>query len=447
MGQGPPRDAEAPLRRARDRTEQPGLSEHTPSQHTPSQHTPSQHTASSRHPGPGGRAGWARFASAVSEHPLTAHAVGEVVGQVLEKLGTASDLAAVFVTPPHAGALEDVARAVEATLSPGVLIGCAAESVVATGMEIEATPAVSLWAGSFGGAEGIRLAPVPAGPGEPPEDASALLLLADPFSFDADGFLAWLGAQRPGLPVIGGFASAAAGPGGNRLVLGHAAVTSGAVGAWIGAGADVTAIVSQGARPVGSAYTVTGISPRRGGVAIVDELAGRPALERLVELVESGLPARDRDLAGSGGLQVGRVIDEHKETFAPGDFLVRNLVGVDRASGSIAVADSIELGQTVQFHLHDAVSADEDLRALLARHEPAHRVDAALAFTCNGRGTRLFGAPHHDAKAIEAAFGPVPVSGFFAAGELGPVGAENFAHGYTASLAVFGPERGRAGAG
>ncbi len=62
---------------------------------------------------------------------------------------------------------------------------------------------------------------------------------------------------------------------------------------------------------------------------------------------------------------------------------------------------------------------------------------AALVFTCNGRGTRLFSGPNHDAGVIRAEAGTIPVAGFFAQGELGPVGGQNFIHGFTASVALF----------
>jgi small ligand-binding sensory domain FIST len=62
---------------------------------------------------------------------------------------------------------------------------------------------------------------------------------------------------------------------------------------------------------------------------------------------------------------------------------------------------------------------------------------AALLFSCNGRGTRLFNQTNHDAGVVRAEAGPLPLAGFFAQGELGPVGGQNFIHGFTASVALF----------
>jgi small ligand-binding sensory domain FIST len=189
-------------------------------------------------------------------------------------------------------------------------------------------------------------------------------------------------------------------------------------------------VVSQGCRPVGTPFAVT-----RGEGNIVHELGGRSAVDRLRQLL-AALDPREQALLRGGGLQVGQVIDEHKASFERGDFLVRGLLGIDQESGSIAVGDSVEVGQTLQFHVRDAASADEDLELLLAP-VPSWRPRGVLLFSCNGRGRRFFGEPDHDAAKVAAATDRVPTAGFFAQGELGPVGGRNFLHTFTASMAVF----------
>ena len=128
------------------------------------------------------------------------------------------------------------------------------------------------------------------------------------------------------------------------------------------------------------------------------------------------------------------VIDESRPEFGRGDFLVRAVLGADKAKGVLAVGAPVPVGTTVQFHVRDAISADEDLRELLAGIEG----DAALVFTCNGRGQRLFRVPDHDADAVAHALDTDSVAGMFCAGELGPVGGRSFLHGFTASVLVFG---------
>jgi small ligand-binding sensory domain FIST len=376
------------------------------------------------------------FGSAISEHPITAIATGEVCGQVFEAVGESPSLALVFVTPAHGGALEDVVRTVDAVLKPQVVLGAVAQSVVGPGREVERGPAISLWAGSVGPVAGISLGPSDGG-GEPwfsgwPErlafEPRGLLLVADPYSFPAEDFLSWIDEVHPGVPVVGALASAGQARGGNSLALGHSIQHEGAVGVLLGAPSMFEPIVSQGCRPFGRPLVVT-----RSDGNVIYELAGKPALERLVAQAKADLTEDEIETLANGSLQLGRVIDEHREEFRCGDFLVRSVLGTDRRSGAVAVGDVVPVGVTVQFHLRDPATADQDLNGRLS----GSSADAALLFTCTGRGTRLFGGPDHDAGAIVDILGPIPTAGCFCAGEIGPVGGRNFLHGFTASLALF----------
>jgi small ligand-binding sensory domain FIST len=375
-----------------------------------------------------------RFAAAISEHPLATHATGEVVGEVLEAVGEAPDLAVLFVTAPHIELMAEIAGTVRTVLRPGALIGATASSVVGGPREVEDRPAISLWAGRVGPVAPVRMQTqrlnggwaLTGTPGRDDDSPRVLLLLTDPFSFPADGFLERLSQSAPELTVIGGMASAANAPGGNRLVLDDAVHDSGAVGVLLDPAAVSGTVVSQGCRPVGQAYVVT-----RAEDNVIHDLAGVPALDRLRELV-AGLEPADRSLIEQG-LHVGRVIDEQQERFGRGDFLIRNLMGADPEAGAIAIGDVAEVGSTVQFQVRDAESADEDLRHLLAGQHGA----AALVFTCNGRGSHLFGEPDHDARLVHEQVARGAVAGMFCAGELGPVGGRNFVHGFTASVVLF----------
>jgi small ligand-binding sensory domain FIST len=206
---------------------------------------------------------------------------------------------------------------------------------------------------------------------------------------------------------------------------------SGAVGAVL-RGVDVRACVSQGARPIGPEMVITAADGN-----VVHELASRPALVRLREAIGE-LDAEERLLAARG-LLLGIVIDENRPEYLRGDFLVRGLVDVDEETGAVTVGDLVRVGQTARLQVRDGTSADEDLRDVLAGQlrELSAPPAGALVFTCNGRGVGMFGAPDHDATALEDAFGNVPAAGFFCAGEIGPVGRRNFLHGFTATMAVF----------
>jgi small ligand-binding sensory domain FIST len=413
------------------------------------------------------------FAAALSEHSVAAQATGEVIGEVTEALaGARPDLVVLFVTPPHVRSFAEIHATVAELLTPGCLIGATAVAVLGGAREIEEQPAVSLWAASgLGPVTPVRLDVLdtpsgtiiaglprsvverPTPPSGRPETGSTgtsgtgtsstgtsstgtggtatdagqvLLLLSDPFSFPSSAFLQHLEGRQPPLRVIGGLASAAHGPGGNRLALDDQLHTNGAVGALLPPDLMVSTIVSQGCRPVGQPFTVT-----RAEGQLLQELGGRSALTRLQELA-NGLTPEDRQLL-SQGVHLGRVIDEHKLDFERGDFLIRGVVGADPSSGSLAIGDELEVGATVQFQVRDAASADDDLRALLSGQD----AEAALVFTCNGRGARLFGTPDHDAAVVSELTGTAALAGMFCAGELGPVGGRTFLHGFTASMALF----------
>ena len=375
------------------------------------------------------------FGAAISEHPLTTQAAGEVVGEVLEQVGEAPDLAVLFVSAAHLGLMAEIAETVRTALRPGALIGVTASSIVGGGREVEDRPAISLWAGNVGPVEPVRLETQRlnggwALTGLPAETDAVtprvLLLLADPFSIPTDGMLDRLRAKAPTVQVVGGMASTGRAPGGNRLVLDDAVFDNGAVGVLLDSGVVSGTVVSQGCRPVGQAYVVT-----RATDNVIHDLAGVPALDRLRDIV-AGLPPGDRALVQEG-LHVGRVIDEQKDSFGRGDFLISNVMGADPEAGDITIGATAEVGSTVQFQVRDADSADEDLRHLLAGQQGR----AALVFTCNGRGRNLFDAPDHDARLVHDQVGQGAVAGMFCAGELGPVGGRNFVHGYTASVVLF----------
>ena len=376
-----------------------------------------------------------RFAAGLSQHPLPAHAVGEVAGQVLDQLdGDDPDLLLCFASPHFVGALDDAVHALHALLTPRVLLGTTASGVLGGSHEAEDGVGFAVFAACIpdAGLEPIELrqedtpdGPTVVGWPEREIEADLLLLAADPFSFPTEAFLRRLDDDRPGLAVLGGLASAAVRPGGNRLLLDGRITADGAAGVLV-AGTGVRTVVSQGCRPVGEPFVVT-----RGRRNFVEELGGRPALERLRELADA-VDDEERELL-QRGLHMGFVVDEHRADFGRGDFLVRNILGADRDNGAIAVGEQVEVGRTVQFHVRDAAAADDDLRALLA----PETARGALVFTCNGRGRGFFGVPDHDAGVIAEQLGAIPAAGMFCAGELGPVGSRNALHSYTASLALF----------
>ena len=385
--------------------------------------------------------------TALSTTAVTEDALEEACRDVSAGLaGRSADLAFVFFSPDHSDSAELIVSTIRERLRPTVLLGCSAESVIGGAQEVEGRPALCLWVGHLPGAtltpfhleyveagDGVRIAGWPdTMPGL--EHNPSFLVLAEPFTTTpAEAFLKDLETRYPGAAAIGGMASGAQEPGANRLIFNDTVVDSGVIGVAVTGAVGIRTVVSQGCRQIGDRFMITQAEQN-----VIHELSGKPALDRLREAFSLLSPAEQRQ--AERALHLGIVIDEHKDHFERGDFLIRNLVGVDQKTGSLAVADYVRVGQTVQFQIRDVASASEDLRALLTGERAAPSAGTpigALLFSCNGRGQRFFRIPHHDVTAVREQMGGIPVGGFFAMGEIGPVGGNNFLHGYTASIALF----------
>ena len=386
-----------------------------------------------------------KFAASLSTDPDWQRATTELCNEIGNQLQGPASLAFLFISQHHAKEMESIARQVRAAISSEIILGCTGESIIGGNQEIEQGPAISLWTatlpnietvpmhltyaetsdgGSILGWSDETMEPWPAG--------SLLFLLADPFSFPTDALLSQLNSQQSGIPIVGGNASGGQAPGENQLLVGDQVVSEGAAAVLLRGDTGIRTLVSQGCRPIGDPFVIT-----RAEKNVLYELGGKPALLQLKQIFDT-LPTREQALVQQG-LHVGRVVNEYQDQFEAGDFLVRNVLGIDPDEGSIAVADFLRAGQTVQFQIRDQETADAELSQLLQQlhDEESFSTAGGVLFTCNGRGTRLFSAPHHDAAAISETLGPIPLAGFFAAGEIGPIGKENFVHGFTASLALF----------
>ncbi|GAA5113555.1 FIST N-terminal domain-containing protein [Haloechinothrix salitolerans] len=381
--------------------------------------------------------GRVRIGVGVSTERNPRKAAAEAATSALADLdGESATLAVLLTSSEYGDDAQGVLATVHDTAVPDALIGCVAETVVANTRELEGEPSVAVWLASLPEpVETFHLEFVRTSSGglfagyefgHAGDDFH--LLLPDPHSFPADVLLDHLNAHRPGVQVMGGMVSGG-GPGECRLFRDHQVVDSGAVGVRLPGWRGVT-VVSQGCRPIGEAYTVTESSGNR-----ISGLGGRPPLERLREVIAT-LPDEQLDIVQRGP-QIGVLVDEYVDDPEHGDFLIRGVLGADQESGAIEVGDVIEVGTTVQFQIRDAASADADLRERLQQAVAASSPAGALLFTCNGRGSRMFDVSDHDATLIADVLGGIPVAGFFAAGELGPVAGRNALHGFTASLAVF----------
>lgn len=373
-------------------------------------------------------------------HPFDEVRVRAVAEEMRAELGHAPTLALAFLSNGYTPHLEEFQEVVAVHGHAAVLCGCIGSGLIGTAREAEMTEGFSLLFLHLPDAK-VRAVPLAqalvetsdgdafwraqAGP-----SPAAWLAFANPFRFDADTWLREWNSAYHGVPVLGGLASGARGDEDVTVFGPTIGQNSDAVAIALD-GVRLETVVSQGCRPIGEALPVT-----RADEHLLLELGSRPAYQ-VLEQAFNTLADADKQRA-RGNLFAGLAVDEYKEQFARGDFLVRNILGADPATGAVVVGAHPRTGQTLQYQLRDAASADEELKSLLAplaarQEKPA----ASLLFCCNGRGKHLFGAPDHDAKAVVNALGAAPSAGFFCNGEIGPVGGSNFLHGYTASIGLI----------
>ncbi len=386
------------------------------------------------------------FGSALSQATQVNKVAEELSEGITRSLGGAPvDLAFIFLSP-HYSQFEELQQALIEKLHPKVLLGCTACGVVGDKQELEGVRAAALFAATL---PDVRLRPFYITQDQMeeneskelwyeflkihPDEKPTFFLIPDPFTFDAADFLIKINGSFPGSPVMGGVASAAAAPGQNILFLNETRHDQGAVGVAMTGNVEVKTLVSQGCRPFGEPVIVTGAEEN-----VIQQLAGRPALDILRDTFLSA-SKHDQALARKS-LFVGCVVDEYKQQLGCGDFVIRNVLSADQESGAIAIGDYVHVGQTVQFHVRDAESADKDLRELcrkIKENAGTASPKGALIFNCNGRGKNMFTTKDHDVSTLHEELGLFPTAGFFCAGELGPIGSQNFLHGFTSSIALF----------
>ncbi|MBI3881759.1 MAG: FIST C-terminal domain-containing protein [Verrucomicrobia bacterium] len=383
----------------------------------------------------------AHWSGAFDEAGLRAWAEG-----LRAQLSNPVSLGLVFLAPkffPHAASVLEILR-VHAQVP--LLAGCSSASLIANAQEIEDEAGIALALYHFPGAtlraarftqeqvEEASSAPYwHSEAGIEPAGVNGWLAFADPFHLDAESWITQWNEAWPGAPIVGGLASGPWNERATQVYLNGEVFDTGGIGIAIGGGVALVSLISQGCTPIGETWTVTGAERN-----FIRTIGNRPAYQVLMDTFNA-LPPAEQAKAQSN-LFIGLVTNEYLEEFHRGDFLVRNLVGADPPSGTLAIGALPRAGQTVQFQRRDAQAANEDLAELLMRLKTrlgTRPIYGGCLCCCNGRGERLFGEPSHDARAIQEMLGPFALAGFFCNGEIGPVGEQNFLHGYTASLALF----------
>lgn len=392
-----------------------------------------------------------KWASILARAATLETCVETAAEQLKEELSGANpDLVLCFVSPAFSSHYKELPLHVQALLAPTSFAGCSAGGLIGGGLELEREPALVLIAASMPGVkiqgfhvEDEGLPDLDAAPnkweemvGVPASEEPHFILLPDPFSFRIDSLAQGLDYAYPKSVKIGGLASGAHNPGGNALFLDDMLYKSGAVGLVLSGNLLVDSIVAQGCRPVGPTFRVSKCLNN-----VLLELDGKPALQALYEVLEK-MSKKEQELA-KYSLFLGVVMDEFKDHFGHGDFLIRNILGLEPSSGALLVGELLRNERTVQFHLRDAETSSEDLRTMLKKYREKQKdnPEGALLFSCLGRGEHLYGIPNHDSDCFKDYLGPIPLGGFFCNGEIGPVGGNTFLHGYTSSFGLFRPRR------
>lgn len=350
--------------------------------------------------------------------------------------GATPDIVFAFVTHHHGASLRRAGALLSKALGDAQVAGCTGGWVANDSRELEGSPGLATLALVCPGAR-VR---VEAFDGESDlpliEDPSraSVVLFADPFTFTAEPWLVEFAEVYPKVPIIGGLAGGGQAPGQNVLLHERGSEAKGALAVVIEGDVELRPAVSQGCRPVGEPLVITRVDRH-----IILELRGKPAAKVVVNAMNA-LPDAERERFQQGAF-IGRAIDAHLSTFTAEDLLVRNLLGIDPQRGAVVVGDtSLRAGQTVHLMVRDAESAGQDLESVLARaaEELGGRARGALLATCGGRGRHMFDEADHDAARVVHAFGgTLPLAGFSANGEIGPVGGEPFLHGFTACAGIF----------
>ena len=356
------------------------------------------------------------------------------------------DLVIAFVSAAYGAAIERLPQLLRPLLGDGLLFGCNAGGLIGGGTEEEDEPGIALLCGHLPDAslaavhlEQATLPPLAASRENwwrrldlGAESGASFVLLADPGTIDAEACARGLDRAFPGSSVIGGLASGVLEPGTAQLLTGEGIQRSGAMLLTLTGNVVIDPVVAQGCRPIGDPLFVTACEGN-----LVNELDGRRPKDLLTSLFAQ-LDEADRARFGDA-LCIGIALPGPRQVVGAGDFLMRNVLGLDPETGALWIGSRIARNTVVQFHLRDGRSAGQELEARLVESLQGRLPpQAALLFACAGRGRSLFGVTGHDSGMLRRMI-DIPVAGMFSAGEIAPIQGATFVHGFTSVFGLIRP--------
>jgi len=354
--------------------------------------------------------------------------------------------AQLFTTPECSRHAKDIMEIVQIYAHAPTIVGCSASGLIADQQEIEGEAGFCIALHHFPETQ-VRALHLPlhlfdtpqrveqlrTALGPAPQDVNAWTLFASSESIGSEAWLPDWDQATERHTTIGGFACAD--PNGNEstLYLNGAVLTEGAVALGLEGAVTIEPLVSQGCRPVGSPWIITQAHDN-----VIHQIGNRPILEVLRDTLEN-MSHKEQQQA-RGNIFIGLVLDEYKNNFRAGDFLVRNLAAIDPKTGAVAIATPLRIGQNLQFQIRDATTASADFEQHLqakAKALSGRAIYGSCLCDCIGRGTSLYGVPDHDVGIIHDIYPDLPIVGLFCNGEFGPSKNRTLLHGYAASLGLF----------
>ena len=391
---------------------------------------------------------WASTLSVTSNYQ---DGVNECLYKINSIMDNEPNLVVVFASPKNVNLLQDLNKIIDNKFTDCTILGCSGLGIIGSGQELEKNDGIAMAAATL---PDVTVTPfhissnnLPDGDAPPKEWESLVgvtresnpefILLGDPFSSQCENLLMGLDYAFPGSTIIGGLSSGGQQPGLNSLFLNSDTFSEGVVGAALSGNIKIDTIVAQGCKPIGEPMRIT-----RCNRNLLEGIDDKPPFEVLKNLF-SGLSESDQRLFNHS-LFLGIVMDPFNETPRIGDFLIRNILGGDEASNRLIVGSNLKEGQIIQFHLRDSITSSENLQQMLSTYSPdisdIPEGSGALLFSCLGRGQYLYEEPNHDSNAFSETVGGLPLTGFFCNGEIGPVGASTFLHGYTSAFGIIKPK-------
>ena len=341
--------------------------------------------------------------------------------------GPPASLGFIYVTDLLADHVDDIVDFFRARTGVAHWVGTVGIGICATGHEYLDEPALAVMLGEFASDSfhvfsGIKstndLGLTRLSCGE--RAANFAIVHADPRNSEVPELIAGMAGKVESGFMVGGLSSSRR----QNLQVADKVVEGGISGVLFSDEVAVATRLTQGCSPIGPKHVIT--QAQRNIVVMLD---GRPALDVLKEDIGEKLA---RDLNRLGGLIFAGLPIAGSDT---GDYLVRNLVGIDVARGLVAIGDLVENGKQIMFCRRDNASAVEDMQRMLESMKQGlyTRPRGGVYYSCTGRGANLFGPDSEELKLIEAAFGKFPLVGFFCNGEI----SHNRLYAYTGVLTLF----------